>query len=630
MKFRLLAITVFLSLPLLLCAQTDPIDASRKIDWTSAGIPGGIPDRTTICDTLSAGATAAQINSAIAGCASGQVVFLNAGTYTLSSGITFSGTSNVTLRGAGADQTFLVINGTTGCIQSAAMGICGSSSVFPQDASPVSWTAGYSKGTTQITLSSVAGLSVDEMLVLDQCNDGLSDADCTTGTEADTWPEVWVCGVIDDCSVEGVISGDSRIDVRLQQQIVKVTAIDGNDVTFTPGLYMPNWSSSRTPEAWRWGTVSQISILNGVENLSIDARSCGCFAPLVFTNSYSSWVKGIRIVSSSQRTRVYLLSASHIEIRDSYFWGSAGSSQSYGIEVFTSSDALFINNILHEIATPLNHGMGVGNVFIHNFIYDTSRTDFPTAIGSLFIMHDGGVGMFLLEGNQGPGHRSDAFHGASSFGTLFRNHLSGSDSVNFPALVDCTSALILDAFNRFYNVIGNVLGEASYHDTYEVITPTASSDTAVYNLGINNACGNSTNDADTNLEPSLMRWGNYDTVNDAVRWESSEVPSGLTNYANPVPGDQTLIDSYFFASRPSWFDTPFGNVPWPPIGPDVTGGDISGWDGHANKIPARLCFENTSQTDDILDFNADDCYLAAGDGTTVSGSVTLSGDVKIQ
>src|SRR2546427_10004045 len=73
------------------------LDPSRAIDWTKAGIPGGIPNRTTICAALNPGATISQINSAIASCPSDQVVFLNAGTYTLLGGINFGGRSNVTL-----------------------------------------------------------------------------------------------------------------------------------------------------------------------------------------------------------------------------------------------------------------------------------------------------------------------------------------------------------------------------------------------------------------------------------------------------------------------------------------------------------------------------------------------------
>src|SRR5712691_2469220 len=79
------------------------ISASRRINWSQAGVPGGIPNRTTICATFNPGASAAQINSAIASCPDGQVVKLNAGIYNLSTGIVFNNKNNVTLRGAGAN-----------------------------------------------------------------------------------------------------------------------------------------------------------------------------------------------------------------------------------------------------------------------------------------------------------------------------------------------------------------------------------------------------------------------------------------------------------------------------------------------------------------------------------------------
>src|SRR5687768_16397880 len=89
-------------------AQTDTsiLSANRRIDWSQAGVPGGIPGRTTVCATLDPGATASQINTAITSCGNG-VVFLNAGTYNLSGGLNFGGASNVTLRGAGPRETIL-------------------------------------------------------------------------------------------------------------------------------------------------------------------------------------------------------------------------------------------------------------------------------------------------------------------------------------------------------------------------------------------------------------------------------------------------------------------------------------------------------------------------------------------
>src|SRR5262249_35006550 len=113
---RALISTGFITLSTLVLATSASahqtiVSSSRRLSWSSAGVAGGIPtNRTTNCATLNPGATAAQISSAIASCPAGQVVFLNAGTYNIT-GIDFGGgKSNVTLRGAGADQTFLIFS----------------------------------------------------------------------------------------------------------------------------------------------------------------------------------------------------------------------------------------------------------------------------------------------------------------------------------------------------------------------------------------------------------------------------------------------------------------------------------------------------------------------------------------
>src|SRR6266705_3140439 len=138
------------------------IDTGRKIDWSVAGTTGGIVTRTVICNTLNPGATAAQINSAIASCASGQVVKLNAGTYNLSSNILFANKSNITLRGAGPDQTKLVFSAGGACILDADVCVINNGGIPNADnpGTVANWTAGYSKDTTSITLSTTTGLTV--------------------------------------------------------------------------------------------------------------------------------------------------------------------------------------------------------------------------------------------------------------------------------------------------------------------------------------------------------------------------------------------------------------------------------------------------------------------------------------
>jgi len=48
-------------------------------------------------------------------------------------------------------------------------------------------------------------------------------------------------------------------------------------------------------------------------------------------------------------------------------------------------------------------------------------------------------------------------------------------------------------------------------------------------------------------------------------------------------------------------------MPWPAIGPDVTGGQDPS--GHVYANPAQVCYNNTPKdSNGILIFNADKCY----------------------
>jgi hypothetical protein len=117
-----------------------------------------------------------------------------------------------------------------------------------------------------------------------------------------------------------------------------------------------------------------------------------------------------------------------------------------------------------------------------------------------------------------------------------------------------------------------------------------------------------------------MRWGNYDTVNAAVRFLNIEVPSDFSDasgnpslFVNAVPANHNLPDSFYLNSKPSWWPV---SKPWPAIGPDVTGGNISGVGGHAYTIPAQDCYSSVmggpaDGRGSALNFNADTCYSPA-------------------
>ena len=615
------------------------ISPSRATAWAAevaggAGVAGGIPNRTTICATLNPGATAAQINSAIASCAAGQIVFLSPGTYNITSPIVFNSTSNVTLRGAGDMETKVVLTGSMaggGCITGYAEICLSGVGNGPVNSSPVQITSGLSQGSTSITLSSASGLSVGQILVLDQCNSGLSGYTtgtgrngggdtCATGTEAWQWPNVTVCSATQNvCSTEGPDSGDARLDLRNQEQLVKITSISGTTVNFTPGLYMPNWSTSQSAEAWTWGTVAQTDVEDGVENFTIDYSGCSnCADGLGIFNGDENWVKGMRFIGPADRNNIWLYGTYGTEIIDNYFWGSNGRSESYGVELFWGSNSYIVNNILHHVVAPILVGFSAGNILAFNYSWDTLRNDFPNATSGFVHNHDGGAAYNLIEGNEGMSFQQDTFHGNENFQTYFRNLATGNDTVDFPNLGQCTIPFSDWGLNEFNNVIGNVFGQSTWAEVYQVLQPSnVLINHGIYTLGQGNACGTPVPALnDPNVQTSLFRWGNYDTVNAAVQFNSSEVPSVLTLYANSVPSGNTLPNSFFLNAQPSFWATGYGTPPWPAIGPDVSGGNGPG--GHSYSIPAAVCFANTP-----VDSSYQQSYTVTG-ASYSSGVVTLT------
>jgi len=573
-------------------AQPSMIDSSRRIDWTSMGVTGGIPHRTTICTTLNPGATASQINSAIANCPAGQVVFLNAGTYSVGSpGIIFNDKNNVTLRGAGADRTFINFTGGNNCggLGGDVCFINGHANWSGSPGNVANWTAGYAKGSTSITLSNTTNLRPGSMIILDQLNDSNTD---NRG--------IWVCGAGGVCATEGQ-AGTGRPN-RQQQQLVKVVAVSGNTVTISPGLHMPNWRAGQSPGAW-WSNDNPITG-SGIEDLSLNHTSTsGVESGIYFFNAYDCWVRNVRSITGP-RNHVWLYQSAHVTVRDSYFYGTrAAESESYGVEHFQASDNLIENNIFQHIAVPMLSDGGQGSVFGYNYSTDDFYNVSGWAQASSY-HHGPGNSYFLWESNDGFGLTADNVHGTAHFITAFRNRWHGWEATKSMQTVP----VHIYTFNRYFNIIGNVLGTDAYHVNYSAQVGGSSSncDRSIFSLGWGGNCSSGSLPNDTLAVSTLMRWGNYDTVNDGARFQAGEIPSGVSPYGNAVPASQALPASFYLSGRPGWW----GSMPWPAIGPDITGGNDTAVNGRAYKIPARLCFETTSKTSGILNFDAARCYAS--------------------
>jgi hypothetical protein len=602
----------------------------RGIDWSNAGAvidPTG--PRTQCGSTIAAySGTAATINSAIAACGSNQYVLLGPGTFTLSTGIDFASKSNVTLRGSGANSTFVVftISGSSNCAGAGGANICllatnvgaGGDQSYNNQAS---WTGGYSRGSTSITINgftkgSISGLQVGSLIFLDQLDDTSVPA---TG--------VFVCQA-NNCSGGGSGNGRNwRPSTQEEPQIV--TSISGSGpwtIGVSPGVRMPNISASRAPQMW---SNSGLPIQNdGIENMSLDGRSSHSFSNIFCLDCYNVWAKGLRFIGPSLNSggtyQFWAYQSKNVTFRDSYGFGSASTSNNYMLSCWAGADVLYENNITQHMAgSYINEGC-LGGVQAYTFSIDDYYTGTPAGSASDWQQassyhHGSGDAYVLFEGNEGIGATADDVHGTSNLFTVFRNYYNGRDPTGGSSggKTGQTNPILLYTYNRLWNIIGNVLGTSGYHTTYQCSYPSQTScnnDVQIYSLGY-------TGDAptpDAYTTTSMMRWGNYDTVNKANRFVSSEVPSGLTDgFANAVPASQSLPASFFKNAQPSWWGvTGQPAIPWPAIGPDVAGGNIANLGGHAYHIPAAICYLSvmngpTNGSATLLSFDASTCYTAS-------------------
>jgi hypothetical protein len=603
------------------------IAPNRAVNWsTAAGVQGGIPSATwTQCgSTIAAYNGAGQtIQTAINNCAANHYVLLGPGTFNLTSGFSVS-KNGVVVRGSGANQTFLVISGfsvgaSCGYFYGGAIKLCASDSV-PQTSA--NWTAGYAPGTTRITLSSTNGIAVGTVIFLDQLDDA-----------SDGWPasgDLYICtATATSCSAQGGGTGFGRSG-RATMQAVKVTNIvGGGQLDITPPINLPSFRASQSPGALWATTVSNTLNNAGVEDLSIDYSKTGGDDAVGFEiiNTRDCWVKGVRVMyTNSFRHFDFLLAMSMFDtIRDNYIYDTYFIPiASYPIEANNVSSLLIENNIIQGPSGDLvTDGPFTNSVFSYNFS--------PGHFGPGEILHGGGEMMDLYEGNLSKGFWSDINHGTHGFQTIFRNAMIGNRYDPGGCLI--CNPIQAQSRGRFYNVVGNVMGDPSYN-TYET---QSGSGTSIYDLGWQGNASGSVPPNDSNVARTIMRWGNWDSVTSTAdntngdqtgtRWcgnssntgwstrcaSKSEVPSSIASFPNPIPSTETLPPSLYYSSRPSWWPA---TKPWPAMGPDVSGGNITNMGGHAYTNPAADCYFSlggaANGSSGPLSFNATTCYGGSG------------------
>lgn len=619
---------------------------SRAVNWSNAGIPGGIPDGSwakcgaTIAPygSAAAPATTAAINTQIAGCGANTYVLLGSGTFYLTGAILLK--NQVVVRGMGGNSTFLVFTAMGNCNGFySQFCLAGSNSYLGGEQGYAKWTAGFAQGTNTITLSNSLNITAGSTIVnLDQQD------------EANDTGNIWNC-LAGNCSSAAFSGGFARTDNTCastvspnvgycsQEQNALVTACSpscnnagSTVVTISPALYMNNWRLSQSPGAY-WAISTGYRM--GVEDLSADlTTTTGGTSTIVINNCYQCWISGVRSIDAA-RNHFWVYQSSHTIVQESYVYQSTShGAESYGIEIANGSDNLVLANICQQVtdSCPSNTGGGAGNISAYNLGID----DFWGSSGWMQANeydHASGTSYWLREGNSSVGFISDMVHGTHHFTTLFRNYLRGWQGGALCGGSACNSETIpvhAMAGSRYFNVVGNVLGQAGYHNTYQCVNQGPNGQFSIFTLGeLGNNCSNvgdtaaycqnptaagcgPTGNNDVMTVSSIMRWGNYDTVTGAVRWcgnssspnwsstcaSTSEVPYALQDttatastaslYANPVPTTTTLPNSFFLTGAAATTATiPCGSglsfnrnptrascEPFPYYGPDVSNGDL--------------------------------------------------------
>lgn len=482
-------------------AQYTPFDISF---WSNAGYPGEIPyiesnvikvtDNGVIADGTTDNYSIIQslIDNTQAPC----VLFFPAGIYRINGQLNLK--SGIVLRGEGYQSTHLEFFNNDGCIQIRGA-LSGSYS---------SILGGLTLGSTKIVVSNVSSLEVGKGAHIRQGN--------VIETTFTSWVEPWSPG-----------------------QMVRITAINGDTVSFQPALNY-NYASNPPLEAEREPGISKVNFIEevGIENLHIKrlhSTDDGGGSNINITRAANFWIRGVE----SEYTLKYHCSVSqslNFEIRECYMHdaqsrGDGG--QGYGVSLASQCTAgLIEDNIFYKCRHSMIVQVGVnGCVFGYNYAeknFSDDGWDKP-----YISLHGHYVHRNLFEGNVvGWIGIGDYWGPDGPDNIFFRNHVLGTD--RHEDFGDNRGIMYSDFDGPQYIIANEVSGGDIYYSERE----NSESDTSLVIIHGNNIKGNTT-------------------------WEKD-----IAEHSFPA--------SYYLNSKPAFFLS----YKWPPFGGDnvIGTGTIPAWE----------------------------------------------------
>lgn len=444
--------TILLAL-LSLSAKATQYDPPYIIDWTVAGVPGGIPTGQTtfftIASTNDTTDRATAIQAKLDTCPVGQKVVLGAGVFYFDTMLTIP--TGVILSGTGAMQTGNTYQtvmyprvGGSAAIYAGKSGNTPPPGPFVGDGITSSVVA----GTTVLTISSTGGYTVGD-LVRVSCANQNNNAAITAGAV----PVIMDTGFFNS-----------------RTHLAKLISKTATTLTISPGLYWDMTGLSPIAQAFS-GSSSGV----GVQNLTIDCTAGSPGTPgyaIWFQSCFSSWIKDVRVEHAASFS-LFFLDCFQNTITHNYCniagtGGPNGGGILFGTNGVGGNSCLVYDNIIVQCypSIEVNYG-SCGNVFSYNFCYDNTLGD--SSVGPSIDTNHGPHNSFnLYESNYAANVEADGFFGGCSEDTLFRNWLTSTS----PGAVSPRTPVLLKRFTRRYAMVGNLLGTSGQNvATYEFGLP---------------------------------------------------------------------------------------------------------------------------------------------------------------
>lgn len=383
----------------------------NQVDWSIAGVVGGIPNYTNQIDVTTMGVlgddqtdNSTTFQALIDNADAGTEFYFPSGIFLFNSSIRMK--DSITVKGNCVSNTTLKFD---------LSGTAEPSFWFKSDdvsSTATSITAGFEKGSSVITVVDPTGFKVGGFVEV------LQDNDSALMYTSPTWNVSWAAEAVG--------------------QIVEIVSISGSDLTLKSELQY-DFSSVLNVRA-KWMEPIQYS---GIENFKLFRVDDGNDYNIRFDYAANCWVRNLE-GEYADRGHFATTKSAHLEVRESYFhhaYDYGGGGHGYGVNLQDHTTSCLIeNNIFHYLRhTFLAKEGAIGNVFAYNYSINPNGSVNDIALHGHFGL------MNLMEGNVVQKIIAGDYWGPSGPGnTYFRNRVETADIV----MQDATHS---------QNIVGNEL-----------------------------------------------------------------------------------------------------------------------------------------------------------------------------